>query len=354
MSFVTQDDVFTALEPVLEGLFREFSGNKLVSPAPFVRIPYDTALAKYGSDKPDLRNPLILSDVTTHFDGGGFSLFTKLIKDRSFRVIAVPAPGGGNRSACDRLDSWAKKEMQKPGLGYIFWKEGLAKGPIAKNLGPERCAALARQLGLGEGDACFLTCDRRLAALDFAGQVRNKVGQDLDLLEKDVFTFCWVVDFPMYERDEDSGAIDFSHNPFSMPQGGLEALQTQDPLDIKAWQYDIVVNGVELSSGAIRNHLPEVMYKAFEIAGYGPEVVEEQFGGMLNAMKFGAPPHGGSAPGLDRLVMLLADEPNIREVIPFPMNGRAEDLMMGAPNTPSAEQLDALHIRAKPPLEVKE
>ena len=353
MSFVTQEDVFAALEPVLEGLFTEFAQGKAVTPAPFVRLPYDEAMAKYGSDKPDLRNPLILSDVTAHFDGGGFGLFAKLIANKKFSVIAVPAPGGGSRSLCDRMDSWAKKELQKPGLGYIFWKEGEAMGPIAKNLGPERTAAIAAQLGLSDGDACLFTCDKPLAALDFAGQARNKLGQDLDLLEKDVFKFCWIVDFPMYEKDEESGKIDFSHNPFSMPQGGLDALNSQNPLDIKAFQYDIVVNGVELSSGAIRNHLPEVMYRAFEIAGYGPEVVEEKFGGMLNAMKFGAPPHGGSAPGVDRMVMLLADEPNIREVIAFPMNGRAEDLMMGAPGEVSNTQLEELHIRVKKPLEVK-
>ena len=353
MSFVTQEDVFAALEPVLEGVFNEFANGKTVTPAPFVRIPYDEAMTKYGSDKPDLRNPLILQDVSDHFDGGGFGLFAKLVADKGFRVIAVPAPGGGSRSVCDRMDSWAKKEMQKPGLGYIFWKEGEAMGPIAKNLGPERTAAIAEQMGLKDGDACFFTCDKRLAALDFAGHARNKVGHDMDLLEKDIFKFCWIVDFPMYEEDEESGKIDFSHNPFSMPQGGLEALNTMDPLDIKAFQYDIVVNGVELSSGAIRNHLPEVMYKAFEIAGYGPEVVEEKFGGMLNAMKFGAPPHGGSAPGVDRMVMLLADEPNIREVIVFPMNGKAEDLMMGAPGEVSSEQLEELHIRVKKPLEVK-
>ncbi len=347
MSFVTQEDVFAALEPVLYGLFDEFAGGKHVTPAPFVRIPYEEAMGKYGSDKPDLRNPLILADVTDQFDSGGFGLFAKLIADKGFRVIAVPAPGGGSRSVCDRMDSWAKKDLQKPGLGYIFWKAGEAMGPIAKNLGPKRTAAIAEQLNLKDGDACFFTCDKRLAALDFAGQARTRLGHELGLIEQDTFKFCWIVDFPMYEEDEDSGRIDFSHNPFSMPQGGLAALTSQAPLDIKAFQYDIVVNGVELSSGAIRNHLPEVMYKAFEIAGYGPEVVEEKFGGMLNAMKFGAPPHGGSAPGIDRMVMLLADEPNIREVIAFPMNGRAEDLMMGAPGEVSDTQLDELHIRVK-------
>ena len=353
MSFVTQEDVFAALEPVLYGLFEEFAGGKHVTPAPFVRIPYAEAMDKYGSDKPDLRNPLILADVSDQFDGGGFGLFAKLIADKGFRVIAVPAPGGGSRSVCDRMDSWAKKELQKPGLGYIFWKAGEAMGPIAKNLGPERTAAIAEQLNLKDGDACFFTCDKHLAALDFAGQARTKLGHDLGLIDQDTFKFCWIVDFPMYEEDEDSGKIDFSHNPFSMPQGGLAALTSQDPLDIKAFQYDIVVNGVELSSGAIRNHLPEVMYKAFEIAGYGPDVVEEKFGGMLNAMKFGAPPHGGSAPGIDRMVMLLADEPNIREVIAFPMNGRAEDLTMGAPGEVSDAQLEELHIRVKRPLAVQ-
>ena len=352
MSFVTQEDVFATLEPVLHGIFTEFGQGREVTAYPFPRIAFLDAIEKYGSDKPDLRNPLEIANVTEHFDGSGFKIFAKLIAENGFNVIACPAPGGGQRTFCDRMDAWAKKQG-KPGLGYIFWKEGAGSGPLAKNIGPERTEAIRQQLGLKDGDAAFFTCDKPLRAKTFTGTVRNEVGRELNLIEEGAFNFCWIVDFPMYEEDEDTGKIDFSHNPFSMPQGGLEALNSKDPLDILAYQYDIVCNGVELSSGAIRNHLPEVMYRAFEIAGYGPEVVEERFGGMLNALKFGAPPHGGSAPGVDRIVMLLADEPNIREVIAFPLNGQAQDLMMQAPSEVDEQQLKDLHIQFVPPLEVE-
>ena len=352
MSFVTQEDVFATLEPVLHGIFTEFGQGREVTAYPFPRIAFLDAIEKYGSDKPDLRNPLEIANVTEHFDGSGFKIFAKLIAENGFSVIACPAPGGGQRTFCDRMDAWAKKQG-KPGLGYIFWKEGAGSGPLAKNIGPERTEAIRQQLGLKDGDAAFFTCDKPLRAKTFTGTVRNEVGRELNLIEEGAFNFCWIVDFPMYEEDEDTGKIDFSHNPFSMPQGGLEALNSKDPLDILAYQYDIVCNGVELSSGAIRNHLPEVMYRAFDIAGYGPEVVEERFGGMLNALKFGAPPHGGSAPGVDRIVMLLADEPNIREVIAFPLNGQAQDLMMQAPSEVDEQQLKDLHIQFVPPLEVE-
>ena len=352
MSFVTQEDVFATLEPVLFNIFTKFGGDRQVTSCPFPRIPFFEAIEKYGSDKPDLRNPLHIGNVTEHFAGSGFKIFARLIAEQGFNVIACPAPGGGSRSFCDRMDSWAKKQG-KPGLGYIFWKDGVGMGPLANNIGEERTQAIRQQLDLNDGDAAFFTCDKPLRAKTFSGTVRNEVGTQLNLIDQDAgFKFCWIVDFPMYEEDEDTGAIDFSHNPFSMPQGGLEALESKDPLDVLAYQYDIVCNGIELSSGAIRNHLPEVMYKAFAIAGYGPEVVEERFGGMLNALKFGAPPHGGSAPGVDRIVMLLADEPNIREVILFPLNGQAQDLMMQAPSEVDEQQLKDLSIEYVPPLEV--
>ena len=332
MSFVTQEDVFAAIEPVLAGVFEEFADGRQVTAPPFPRIPFEQAMLLYGTDKPDLRNPIEIADVTEAFRGSGFGIFARAVEQGAV-VRAIPAPGaaGKPRSFFDKLNDWARTEGA-PGLGYIVYAAGgETKGPIAKNLDAERVAAIKAAAGLRDGDAVFFACDKEKAAAKFAGVVRSRLGRDLDILEKDTFRFCWVVDFPMYERDEETGAIEFSHNPFSMPQGGLQALETEDPLAIKAFQYDIVCNGVELSSGAIRNHLPEVMYKAFAIAGYAAAEVEARFGGMLNALKFGAPPHGGSAPGLDRIVMLLADEPNIREIIAFPMNQRAEDLMMQAP-----------------------
>lgn len=355
MAFVTQDEVFDAIEPVLHDVFARFGDGKSVTPLPFPRIPFAEAMLKYGTDKPDLRNPLLLADATAPFDGSGFGIFARNIAKGSV-VRAIPAPGAAARprSFFDKLNDWARSEGAA-GLGYIvFDAEGVAKGPIAKNLEAERIAAVRDATGVGPGDAVFFVCDAPGAAAKFAGVVREKVCDELNLRETGRFKFCWVVDFPMYELNEDTGVVEFSHNPFSMPQGGLEALETQDPLEIKAWQYDIVCNGVELSSGAIRNHRPDIMYKAFEIAGYGAEVVEREFGGMLNAFKFGAPPHGGCAPGIDRIVMLLADEPNIREVIAFPMNQQAQDLMMAAPAAVSDRQLKELHIRVQMPPKAQE
>lgn len=351
MSFVTQDDVFAAIEPVLHGVFEEFANGRSVTDAPFPRIPFDEAMMKYGSDKPDLRNPIVIQDVTEAFRGSGFGIFAKQV-DKGAVVRAIPAPGAGGkpRSFFDKLNDWARANGAA-GLGYINFADGEAKGPIAKNLDPDRIEQIKAATGVADGDAVFFACDKAGAAAKFAGTVRTKLGDDLDLLEKNCFKFCWIVDFPMYELDEDSGKIEFSHNPFSMPQGGLEALENQDPLTIKAYQYDIVCNGVELSSGAIRNHLPEVMYKAFSIAGYAQEEVEERFSGLLSALKFGAPPHGGSAPGIDRIVMLLADEPNIREVVAFPMNQKAEDLMMHAPAEVPMERLRELHLKLNLPPE---
>jgi aspartyl-tRNA synthetase len=351
MSFVTQDDVFNAIEPVLAGVFEEFAKGKAVTKPPFPRIPFDEAMLKYGSDKPDLRNPIEIADVSEAFDGGGFGIFAKVIKEKGFAVRAIPAPGAAAqpRSWLDKLNSWAQG-LGAPGLGYIVYEESEAKGPIARNLEAERVAKIKELAGLKDGDAVFFACDKPLAAAKFAGTVRTRIGEDLDLLEKDVFRFCWIVDFPMYELDEETGKIDFSHNPFSMPQGGMEALLNQDPLEIKAYQYDIVCNGVELSSGAIRNHLPEVMVKAFELVGYSAQDVEERFSGLFSALRYGAPPHGGSAPGIDRIVMLLAEEPNLREIVAFPMTQRAEDLMMGAPAEVPDERLRELHLRiAMPP-----
>ncbi len=351
MSFVTQEDVFAAIEPVLGGVFEEFAAGCAVSPAPFPRIPYAEAMLKYGSDKPDLRNPIEIVEVTEAFRGGGFGIFAKAVGGGAV-VRAIRATGAGSRprSFFDKLNDWARGEGAA-GLGYINFSDGEAKGPIAKNLEAERVAEIKQAAGLADGDAVFFACDKPKSAARFAGTVRDKLGRDLDLLEKNVFRFCWIVDFPMYERDEATGKIEFSHNPFSMPQGGLAALENEDPLTIKAWQYDIVCNGVELSSGAIRNHLPEVMVKAFEIAGYSAAEVEARFAGLFNALRYGAPPHGGSAPGIDRIVMLLADEPNLREIVAFPMNQRAEDLMMRAPAEVEPARLRDLSLKLDLPPE---
>jgi len=345
MSFVTQEDVFAALEPVLAGVFEEFGQARSVTKPPFPRIAYDEAMLKYGTDKPDLRNPIEMSDAAEVFRGSGFSVFAGALEKGSV-VRAIPAPGAAARprSFFDKLNDWARGEGA-PGLGYIVFADGAAKGPIAKFLDAPRLERLRQVAGVGDGDAVFFVCDKPAPAAKLAGAARTRIGRELGLLAEREYRFCWIVDFPMYERDEETGQIVFSHNPFSMPQGGLEALTTRDPLTIKAYQYDIVCNGVELSSGAIRNHLPEIMYKAFEIAGYPAAEVEARFAGMLNAFKYGAPPHGGSAPGIDRIVMLLADTPNIREVVAFPMNQQAEDLLMQAPAPVPPERLKELHIR---------
>tara|TARA_B100000575_G_C23130704_1_gene655848 strand:- start:1243 stop:2901 length:1659 start_codon:yes stop_codon:yes gene_type:complete len=345
MSFVEQKDIFAAVEPVIRGVFEEFS-DKQIDPD-FIHIPFDEAILKYGSDKPDLRIPIEIADVTDIFDGSGFSIFTKNI-EKGAVVRAVPGPGCGSRAIADRMNSWAQGEGA-PGMGYIIYGEGEARGPVAKALGAEKAQEIRTRLGLGDGDAAFFACAPASEAANLAGKARVRIGVEQNLIDYNSFKFCWIVDFPMFELDEVTGKIEFSHNPFSMPQGGLDALNTRDPLTIKAWQYDLVCNGVELSSGAIRNHLPEVMYKAFGIAGYGPEVVDDQFAGMISAFKYGAPPHGGIAPGIDRIVMLIADEPNIREVIMFPMNGKAEDLMMNAPSEVDDIALRDLHIRPQLP-----
>jgi aspartyl-tRNA synthetase len=391
MSFVTQEDVFTAVEPVLRGVFEEFSGGKPVTPK-FPRIPYAEALTKYGTDKPDLRNPIEMQDASEIFRGSGFKVFARILEGSTKAVVwAIPAPGGGSRAFCDRMNSWAQGEGQ-PGLGYIFWREDekggagnfqgtldlsdpaqrslrdnvekllkegkvgqairlLGAGPVANNLGPERTEQLRVQLGLKAGDAVFFAAGEPEKFVKFAGAARAKIGEELGLIAKDRFEFCWIVDFPMYEWNEEEKKIDFSHNPFSMPNIAPEDFLKLDPNDratilgIKAIQYDIVCNGVELSSGAIRNHRPDVMRKAFAIAGYGEDVLELKFGGMLRALSYGAPPHGGIAPGIDRIVMLLCGEENLREVVLFPMNQRAEDLLMGAPSEVSPKQLRELHIR---------
>ncbi|MCE2926170.1 MAG: aspartate--tRNA ligase [Rickettsiales bacterium] len=350
MSFVTQDDVFAAIEPVLEGVFKEF-GNKIVTPAPFERITYKEAMLKYGSDKPDTRNPLVIVDVTEEFnsDSVTFNAFKKIIAAGGV-VRAIPAPKTAShpRSFFDKLNDWAKEEGA-PGLGYITFDEsGEGKGPIAKFIPADIQKKIMAKASIVAGDSVFFTCDKELPAAKLAGKARTKIGEELGLIEQGIYKFLWVVDFPYFEFDEEEKKIIFSHNPFSMPQGGMQALLEKNPLDILAYQYDIVCNGVELSSGAIRNHKPEIMYKAFEIAGYGPEVVDKKFGGMISAFKFGAPPHGGLAPGVDRMVMLLADEPNIREVIAFPMNQKAEDLLMQAPNIAEEKQLRELHLQLSP------
>jgi aspartyl-tRNA synthetase len=354
MSFVTQDDVFGAIEPVMRGTFEEFANGKPVTQK-FPRIPFATALAKYGTDKPDLRNPIEMQDVSEIFRGSGFKVFARIL-DTSAKnqVWAIPAPGGGSRAFCDRMNSWAQGEGQ-PGLGYIFFveEEGktLGRGPVANNVGPERTEQLRTQLGLKAGDAVFFVAGDPAVFYKFAGPARTKVGEDLNLIAKDKFEFCWIVDFPMYEWSEEEKKVDFSHNPFSMPNLPVDEFLALDPADkdkllnIKAIQYDIVCNGIELSSGAIRNHRPDVMKKAFAIAGYPEDVLEAKFGGMLRALSLGAPPHGGIAPGIDRIVMLLCGEENLREVVLFPMNQRAEDLLMGAPSEVTAKQLRELHIR---------
>jgi aspartyl-tRNA synthetase len=350
MSYVTQEDVFQALEPILAGVFEEFADGKTVTPAgEFPRIPYKEAMLRYGSDKPDLRNPILISDVSSHFQGSGFGLFARIVEGGG-TVRAIPAPGtaGLSRKFFDDMNDWARSEGHA-GLGYVTQKGGELGGPIAKNHGDEGMRRLIEELGLGPDDGIFFAAGKEVQAARLAGLARTRIAEQLGLIGEDEFRFCWIVDFPMFEYDEEAKKVDFSHNPFSMPQGELEALETKDPLDILAFQYDIVCNGVELSSGAIRNHRPDIMYKAFEIAGYSKEDVDRDFSGMINAFKFGAPPHGGSAPGIDRIVMLLAGEPNIREVVLFPMNQRAEDLMMGAPGVVSAKQLRELNIRLVEP-----
>jgi aspartyl-tRNA synthetase len=352
MSFVTQEDVFAAIEPVLHGVFEEFGRGRAVTPAPFPRIKYADALLKYGTDKPDLRNPLVVADVSEVFAGAKFRVFKSIVESGGV-VRAIPAPGAASRprsSFLDKMDEWAREEMGARGLGYIIFDAGdagpVGRGPIANNLAPEEIARIAQLSGLGAGDVVFFAAGPKAEAEKLAGAARTRIGGELGLVEEGGFRFCWIVDYPMYERSEETGQIEFSHNPFSMPQGGLDALeQTNDPLTILAHQYDIVCNGVELASGAIRNHRPDIMYKAFAIAGYGAQDVETRFGGMLNAFRYGAPPHGGLAPGIDRIVMLLADTPNIREIIVFPMNQQARDLMMRAPAPVPSERLKELHIR---------
>jgi aspartyl-tRNA synthetase len=348
MSFVEQEDVFATMEPVIGGIFEEFGNGKSVTKN-WPRIPYAEAIAKYGSDKPDLRNPLVMQDVSEHFRGSGFKVFARILEDEKNRVWAIPGPKGGSRAFCDRMNSWAQGEGQ-PGLGYLMIKEdGEGQGPIANNIGPERVAAIIAQMGLQPGDACFFAAGNPDKFYKFAGAARNKVGQELGLIDENAFAFAWIVDFPMFEYNEDEKKVDFSHNPFSMPQGGLEALKSEDPLSLKAFQYDIACNGFELASGGIRNHKPEAMVKAFEIAGYGEETVIERFGGMYRAFQYGAPPHGGMAAGVDRIIMLLAGATNLREVALFPMNQQAVDLLMGAPAEASPKQLREAHLRINAP-----
>ncbi|MCL8384990.1 aspartate--tRNA ligase [Xanthobacter aminoxidans] len=347
MSFVEQEDVFAAMEPVITGVFEEFAGGKPVTKN-WPRIPYAEALRKYGTDKPDLRNPLVMQNVSDHFRGSGFKVFARMLEVEKNEVWAIPGPGGGSRAFCDRMNSWAQGEGQ-PGLGYIMWREGgEGAGPLANNIGPERTEAIREQLGLKAGDAAFFVAGDPEKFVKFAGLARTRVGEELNLVDKDRFELAWIVDFPFYEYSEEEKKVDFSHNPFSMPQGGLEALNTQDPLTIKAFQYDIACNGYEIASGGIRNHRPEAMVKAFELAGYDEATVVERFGGMYRAFQYGAPPHGGMAAGVDRIVMLLCGTTNLREISIFPMNQQALDLLMGAPNEASPKQLRELHIRSAP------
>ncbi|MDA9521016.1 aspartyl-tRNA synthetase [Bradyrhizobium sp. CCBAU 11434] len=348
MSFVTQDDVFAAMEPVITGVFEEFANGKRVT-RNWPRIPFAEALRKYGTDKPDLRNPIEMQDVSEHFRGSGFKVFARMLEDPKNQVWAIPGKGGGSRAFCDRMNSWAQGEGQ-PGLGYIMWREGgEGAGPLANNVGPDRTAAIREQLHLKEGDAAFFVAGDPEKFWKFAGMARTKVGEELNLIDKDQFAFAWIVDFPMYEYDEENKKVDFSHNPFSMPQGGLDALKSQDPLTIKAFQYDIACNGYEMASGGIRNHVPEAMVKAFEIAGYGEQEVVERFGGMYRAFQYGAPPHGGMAAGLERIVMLLCGTNNLREISLFPMNQQYADLLMGAPSEATTKQLRELHVRVNLP-----
>ncbi|MDC1255149.1 aspartate--tRNA ligase [Paracoccaceae bacterium] len=347
MSFVEQQDIFDTIEPVLKGLMKEFGSGRPTNQT-WPQISYKDALLWYGSDKPDLRNPIKMQIVSNHFRGSGFKIFANLLENEETEIRAIPAPTGGSRKFCDRMNAFAQKEGL-PGMGYIFWRPGddglEAAGPLAKNIGPERTEEIRLQLDLKEGDAAFFLGGKASAFEGVAARARNEIGLELGLTEEASFEFCWVVDFPMYERDEESGKLDFSHNPFSMPQGGLAALNDQDPTAILGYQYDLACNGYELLSGAIRNHQPDIMYKAFELAGYSKEDVNERFGGMVKAFTYGAPPHGGCATGIDRLVMLLADETSIREVIMFPMNQKAEDLMLGGPSEPTNEQLRELGLR---------
>ncbi|EAP75211.1 aspartate--tRNA ligase [Roseovarius nubinhibens] len=351
MSFVEQQDVFDTVAPVIAGVFEEFGGGRKVdAPGDWPQIPYASAMLKYGTDKPDLRNPIEMQDVSEHFRGSGFAIFAKLLEQDGTEIRAIPAPTGGSRKFCDRMNAFAQKEGL-PGMGYIFWRAGEngmeAAGPLAKNIGPERTEAIRQQLGLGEGDAAFFLGGKPDAFQRVAGKARDVIGEELGLTDQDRFAFAWIVDFPIYEKDEETGEIDFEHNPFSMPQGGMAALDG-DPLAVKGWQYDLACNGYELVSGAIRNHKPEIMLKAFELAGYGEDEVKSRFGALFNAFHYGAPPHGGCAAGIDRIVMLLANQENIREVIMFPMNQRAEDLMMNAPSEPTSDQLMELGLRVMP------
>ena len=351
MSFVEQADVFAAVQPVIQGVFEEFGGGRRVDPD-WPLISYADSALWYGTDKPDLRNPIKMQVVSEHFAGSGFAIFAKLLENEGTEIRAIPAPTGGSRKFCDRMNAFAQGQGL-PGMGYIFWRKaedgsGIeAAGPLAKNIGPERTEAIRVQLGLGEGDAAFFLGGKPETFEAVAGRARTEIGRELGLIDENCFKFAWIVDFPMYEKDAETGRIDFSHNPFSMPQGGMAALDG-DPLKVLGFQYDLACNGYELVSGAIRNHKPEIMFKAFELAGYGKDEVEKRFGGMVKAFKYGAPPHGGCAAGIDRIVMLLADTANIREVIMFPMNQRAEDLLMGAPSEPTNEQLRELRLRVLP------